>query len=58
MIQKEYDGTSIIVHHDSEKSFRDKTGQVHKQASDNTGLGSSVIGMAVTGWYTLDDYTD
>jgi len=58
MIQKEYGGTSIIVHHDSEKSFRDKQGVVHHQASDNTGLGSSVIGMAVTGWYTLDDYTD
>jgi len=58
MIQKEYDGTSIIVHHDSEKIHRDKQGKVHASASSKTAMGSSVTGFAVTGWYTLSDYKD
>ena len=58
MLQKEYDATSVIVHHDSEKMYRDKSGNTHSSASTKTSMGSSVIGMAITGWYTLEDYKE
>lgn len=53
MIKRVYNGSAIVVHHDSEKIFIDKFGEKHANANDKTSMGSTAINAVITHSYTL-----
>lgn len=56
LLAAHYDASVIIVHHDSEKEFRDSKGGKHSAASVNTAFGSTFLMAHVTHSYTMTKY--
>lgn len=55
-IQREYNGTVVVVHHDSEKEWMTKDGQKVSAASPHTSMGHSSISAGITHSYTLSKF--
>ena len=49
---------SIIIHHDTEKTYKDKNGKKHSGASPTTCFGSSFITAHTTHMFTLEKHND
>lgn len=57
-IRNYYNGSSVIIHHDSEKFFKDNKGNNHDAATVNNAMGHSFILAHPTQIYTLEKHKD
>jgi len=58
MMVKHFSASAIVVHHDSEKVYRDNRGQKHSSASVKNAMGASAITWAASHYATLTTYKD
>lgn len=55
-IRSYFNAASVIVHHDTEKKFRDKVGGIHSMATPGSAMGSSYLLANVTQVYTIEKH--
>jgi RecA-family ATPase len=57
-IRNYFNAASVMVHHDSEKMYRDQKGNAHSAASATNAMGSTFILANVTQVYTIQKFKD
>ncbi len=57
-IRKHFNAASIVIHHDSEKTYTGKDGKKHSSASVKNAMGSTAILANATQVYTIMKFTD